>query len=187
VSPTDGSFHASFNHYSDNLSARQCHDKPLPCKLINGVNSTTCVTQHIADEVYRFGHWEYSYIYRDSSTSLNAATGSFGVWIAGLATHIRDLISGKSDVIYRHNVAHDGSVSRLLSFLQIDVMVWPGMGSEVVFEVWQKTGGSTSEIAPDCNHDNCLRQFIQESSKVSAFCLTYTAKASSSASSNLRL
>jgi acid phosphatase len=39
---------------------------------------------------------------------------------------------------YSHNVAHDGSVSRLLAILQIDVMVWPGMGSEVVFEVWKK-------------------------------------------------
>jgi hypothetical protein len=74
--------------------------QPLPCKLVNGVNSTTCVTQTIADEVYRFGNWEYSYIYRDSSTSLEAAVGTFGVWIAELATHIRDLISGKSDVIY---------------------------------------------------------------------------------------
>jgi hypothetical protein len=33
VSPTDGGFHASFDHYYDNLSARQCHAKPLPCKL----------------------------------------------------------------------------------------------------------------------------------------------------------
>lgn len=139
VSPTDSGFHASFDHYYDNLSARQCHAKPLPCKLVKGVNSTTCVTQTIADEVYRFGNWEYSYIYRDSPTSLNAAVGQYGVWIAELATNIRDLISGKSNIIYRHNVAHDGSISRLLSFLQIDVMVWPGMGSEVVFEVYQKT------------------------------------------------
>jgi hypothetical protein len=191
VSPTDSGFHASFDHYFDNLSARSCDSKSLPCKIVNGVNSTSCVTQAIADEVYRFGNWEYSYIYRDSSTSLDAAVGTFGVWIAELATHIRDLISRKSDVIYRHNVAHDGSVSRLLSFLQIDVMVWPGMGSEVVFEVYQKTSASTattlvtatpSTIAPNCNHDNCLRQFIQESSQVSAFCPTYTASASSSAS-----
>lgn len=194
VSPTDSGFHASFDHYYDNLSARQCNNKPLPCKLVNGVNSTTCVTQAIADEVYRFGNWEYSYIYRDSSTSLDAAVGTFGVWIAELATHIRDLISGKSNVIYWHNIAHDGSVSRLLSFLQIDVMVWPGMGSEVVFEVYQKTSTSTSTtlvtatpsvIAPDCTHDNCLRQFIREASQVSAFCPTYTASASSSASSAL--
>ncbi|KAB8542102.1 hypothetical protein FH972_025565 [Carpinus fangiana] len=38
---------------------------------------------------------------------------------------------------YRHNVAHDGSVSRLLSILQLDEMVWPGMGAEVVFELYR--------------------------------------------------
>jgi hypothetical protein len=98
------------------------------------------VTQDLANEVYRLGHWEYSYIYRDSPTSLNAAVGSFGVWIAELAKHIRDSVSGTSKVLYRHNVAHDGSISRLLSFLQIDVMVWPGMGAEVVFEMYEKSG-----------------------------------------------
>ena len=36
-------------------------------------------------------------------------------------------------------VAHDGSVSPLLGLLQIDVMVWPGMGSEVVFELYKNT------------------------------------------------
>ena len=58
--------------------------------------------------------------------------------MAELAQHIRDRISGASPVLYRHNVAHDGSVSRLLSILQVNEMVWPGMGSEVVFEVFRK-------------------------------------------------
>lgn len=138
MSPTDSGFHASFDHYFDNLSARQCHAKPLPCKLVNGVNSTTCVTQDIADDVYRLGHYEYSYIYRGDPRSLAASSTGYGVWIGELTTHIRDFISGKSDVIYRHNVAHDGSISRLLSVLQLDEMVWPGMGSEVVFEVYKK-------------------------------------------------
>jgi len=62
------------------------------------------------------------------------------VWIAELAQNIRDRISGASPVIYRHNVAHDGSISRLLSILQVDVMVWPGMGSEVVFELYKNKG-----------------------------------------------
>jgi acid phosphatase len=52
-------------------------------------------------------------------------------------------------VIYRHNVAHDGSLSRLLSALQVDVMVWPGMGSEVVFELYKKdTTTSHTSTAP---------------------------------------
>jgi acid phosphatase len=184
VSPTDSGFHASFDHYYDNLSARQCHDKPLPCKLVNGLNSTTCVTQLIADEVYRFGNYEYSYIYRDDPRSLAASATSYGVWIGELTTHIRDFINGTSDVIYRHNVAHDGSISRLLSVLQLDVMVWPGMGSEVVFELYKKDTTTTpfttatatpSVVAPNCNHDNCLRQFIQQSASASQICPSYTA------------
>jgi hypothetical protein len=188
VSPTDSGFHASFDHYYDNLSARQCHDKPLPCKLVNGVNSTTCVTQAIADEVYRLGNYEYSYIYRDDPRSLAASATSYGVWIGELTTHIREFINGTSDVIYRHNVAHDGSLSRLLSVLQLDVMVWPGMGSEVVFELYKKdtttlpttTATATSSIiAPKCSHDNCLRQFIQQSSSASQICPSYTASSAS--------
>jgi acid phosphatase len=56
---------------------------------------------------------------------------------------LRAVVNGERDVIYWHNVAHDGSLSRLLSILQIEQMVWPGMGSEVVFEVWGKAGNST--------------------------------------------
>ena len=139
VSTTSSDWHQSFDHYFDNLSARQCHSKPLPCAINDPGN---CVTQEEADGVYRLGQYEYSFIYRDSSPSLQASVGSYGVWIAELAQNIRDRISGASPVIYRHNVAHDGSVSRLLSILQVDVMVWPGMGSEVVFELYKKGAGS---------------------------------------------
>ena len=137
VSTTSSDWHQSFDHYFDNLSARQCHSKPLPCAISDPSN---CVTQEEADAVYRLGQYEYSFIYRDSSSSLQASVGSYGVWIAELVQNIRDRISGASPVIYRHNVAHDGSISRLLSILQVDVMVWPGMGSEVVFELYKKKG-----------------------------------------------
>ncbi|EOO00330.1 putative histidine acid phosphatase family protein [Phaeoacremonium minimum UCRPA7] len=184
VSTTDSGFHASWDHYYDNLSARQCHAKPLPCKLVNGVNSTTCVTQEQADEVYRFGNWEYSQIYRDAKDSLPASVASYGVWVAELAAHIRSVLDGSSSTIYYHNVAHDGSVSRLLSILQIDVMVWPGMGSEVVFELWKKkptstlpTSAPTQTVAPGCSRDNCLRQMIGKPESASAFCPTFTAAA----------
>ncbi|KAI1434030.1 histidine acid phosphatase [Xylaria sp. CBS 124048] len=145
VPPSDPGFHSSFDHYYDNLSARQCHSKALPCKL--PLNST-CVSQTLANTVYRLGHWEYSHIYRDSPTSLSASVSSFGVWIAELASHFRAVISSSSSspqdqtpdqkTLYFHNIAHDGSISRLLSILQIDIMIWPGMGSELVFELYRK-------------------------------------------------
>lgn len=138
VPPNDDGFHVSFDHYFDNLSARQCHDKPLPCKLVNGKNSSTCVDQEMANAVYRLGQWEYSHIYRDANSSLAASAASYGVWVAELANHLRAVVDGKGSTLYFHNFAHDGSVSRLLSILQIDVMVWPGMGSEIIFELYHK-------------------------------------------------
>ena len=141
VPSDDSGFHASFDHYFDNLASRQCHAKPLPCKI--GSNST-CVTQELADEVYRLGQWEYSHMYRDAEDSLAASAASYGVWVAELAANLRAATEGKNDVVYTHNVAHDGSVSRLLSILQLNEMVWPGMGAEVVFELYKKAGGSES-------------------------------------------
>lgn len=144
VPSDDEGFHKSFDHYYDNLSARQCHSKPLPCKLVSGKNDTSdCFTQDLAESVYRLGHWEYSRQYRDASESLAATASTYGTWISTLANHLRGVIKGTSDTIYFHNVAHDGSVSRLLSILQINEMVWPGMGAEVVFELFKKTTNLT--------------------------------------------
>lgn len=137
VDPTDPGWHQWFDHYFDNFSARQCHAKPLPC---SANNTNDCVTQQEADAVYRRGEYEYSFIWRDSPQSLAESTASYGVWVAELASNLRAAINGTDGIIYRHNVAHDGSVSRLLSILQVDVMVWPGMGSEVVFELYSKDG-----------------------------------------------
>jgi hypothetical protein len=142
--PTDSTdWHKSFDHYYDNLSARQCHAEPLPCNINN---TETCVTQQQVDAVYRLGQYEYSFIYRDSPQSLQAAVASYGVWLAELAQNIRDAVTQKSPIIYRHNVAHDGSVSRLLSILQVEQMVWVGMGSEVVFEIYARKGDEKKYI-----------------------------------------
>ncbi|KAI1104841.1 phosphoglycerate mutase-like protein [Jackrogersella minutella] len=148
VPPSDSGFHASFDHYFDNLSARQCHAKPLPCRLEDGVNSTECADQTTANAVYRMGQWEYSQMYRDAPTSLSASSAAYGVWIAELSQNLRNAIAGNEGPIYLHNIAHDGSVSRVLSILQADVMVWPGMGSEVVFELYQRNGYATTFLEP---------------------------------------
>ncbi|KAL8835443.1 MAG: hypothetical protein Q9170_003320 [Blastenia crenularia] len=139
VAPTDPGFHASFDHYFDNLSARLCHAKPLPC---SGSNPSLCVTQAMADEVFRLGQYEYSYLYRDAGPrTLEYSVGSYGIWVAELAQNLRDAMNAtdptSTGIRYRHNIAHDGSISRILNILQIETMVWPGMGSEVVFELYK--------------------------------------------------
>jgi hypothetical protein len=139
VDPEDAVWHKSLDHYFDNLSSRLCHAKPLPC---NANDSSDCVSLAEAETVFRLGEYEYSLTYRDRPESLRASTSGYGIWIAELAQHLRDATIGKnsSRPIYRHNVAHDGSLSRLLSILQIETMVWPGLGAEVVFELYNKAG-----------------------------------------------
>ncbi len=143
-------WHESIDHYYDNLSARQCHGKPLPCHSSSDKRDE-CVTQEQADTVYRLGQYEYSFIHRDAPQSLSAAVGSYGVFLAELASNIRNAVERRGKVVYRHNVAHDGSVSRLLSLLQVEQMVWVGMGSEVVFEVYRGKGekGTDDERSGD--------------------------------------
>lgn len=142
IAPDNGEWHSSFDHYFDNLSSRLCHAKPLPCNI---TNFSKCVTRDLANTVFRLGQFEYSHVYRDSPTSLAASAASQGVWIAELAQHIRDQITDRDgSIIYRHNIAHDGSMSRILSVLQLDVMVWPGMGAEVIFELYRKAGSRNS-------------------------------------------
>ncbi|KAJ3500824.1 hypothetical protein NLJ89_g9621 [Agrocybe chaxingu] len=126
-------WHTSFDHYFDNFSAKQCHGKRLPCS----VNATSsCVTQEQANTVYRLGNWEYSYQFRDAPASAQYAALRYGAWVLELKAHLQAKVDGTSKVKYFHNIAHDGSISPLLGFLQVDEMVWPGMGSEIVFELY---------------------------------------------------
>lgn len=42
----------------------------------------------------------------------------------------------------RHNVAHDGSIAPLLGALQVASGFWPGMGTEIVFELYKDRSGA---------------------------------------------
>ncbi|KAJ3873944.1 histidine phosphatase [Lentinula edodes] len=127
-------WHTSFDHYYDNLSAKQCDAKPLPCS----VNDTSsCVSQTLADTVFRLGNYEYSYYYRDAFNSTLFSALSYGAWVLELVGHFKEQMAGTSGVRYFHNVAHDDSLGPLLGILQISEMVWPGMGSEIVFELYE--------------------------------------------------
>lgn len=160
VSPSTSAWHVSWDHYFDNLSARLCHQKPLPC---SATNSSLCVAPALADAVFRLGQWEYSYTYRGNALSLPASVASYGIWIAELTQNIRHAVDpgtypdsvdsgnsgtagSSSSVKYRHNVAHDGSISRLLAILQVEEMVWPGMGAEVIFELFKGVDDAKSYL-----------------------------------------
>lgn len=102
------------------------------------------------DTVYRLGNWEYFYQFRGAAKSTEYAALHYGVWLLELKSKLEAKIDGSSPVSssapihmrtaglkplqlkYVHNVAHDGSISSLLALLQVDEMVWPGMGAEVI-------------------------------------------------------
>lgn len=133
VDPADGGWHASWDHYFDALTSRTCHGVPLPCNATAGA----CITPADMETVARLGQWEYSFYGRDAPQSLPYAALRFGVWLQELNSHLAAAAASSAGFRYLHNVAHDGSVSVLLAALQVDRMVWPGMGAEVVFELWR--------------------------------------------------
>lgn len=150
VPPDAEDWHANYDHYFDSLSSRLCHSKSLPC---NPGNPSQCISQSQANAVLRLGQWEYSYLYRGAPSSLAASTALYGAFIAELAQHVRDQIDILSSpdnnpkrVVYTHNVAHDGSISRLLSILQVQKMVWPGMGAELVFELYRNNNKQQQKV-----------------------------------------
>ncbi|KIR70887.1 acid phosphatase [Cryptococcus deuterogattii CA1014] len=78
----------------------------------------------------------------ENSTLYSALT--MGGWFRELQGHMNGKIDGSNHVKYFHNFAHDGSVSPVLGVLQIDQPMWPGMGTEIVFELWKKNTSSSS-------------------------------------------
>lgn len=143
VDNTSTDWHKSWDHYFDNLAHRMCHGMELPCSVLS---PGECITETQAFQVFRLGDYEYNYLYRESLNSTLYSTSRYGAFLLGLQQHLRDAKNSASTVRYRHNVAHDGSVSPLLGALQIEFMRWPGMGAEVVFELWKKTTDSTYYI-----------------------------------------
>lgn len=109
----------------DNLSAKQCHGKPLPCSLNN---TAICTSQEDADAIYRLGNYEYAYKsvqwfsfflsllevrwvmadgdddnrwrMAENSTLYSALT--MGAWFRELQGHMNGKIDGSNHVKYFH-------------------------------------------------------------------------------------
>ncbi|KAF7760282.1 hypothetical protein Agabi119p4_10958 [Agaricus bisporus var. burnettii] len=144
-----GGWHISLDHNYDNLSAKQCHGKPLSC---DRNDTSTCVSQEEANMVYNFGNWEYSYIFRDAPESADYSCKKYGAFFLQLQDHLQQVMDGKSTMKFMYNIAHDGSMAPMLGCLQISQMVWPGMGAEVTYELYE--GPSNGNNGPgQCNSD----------------------------------
>ncbi|KAG7842914.1 hypothetical protein KL942_000010 [Ogataea angusta] len=134
VDPESEDWHVSFDHYFDNTAFRLCHGYGLAC---NSENSSLCMTQVQAEQIFRLGDFEYNYKYRIHENSTLYAATSYGAYFNELKHRLLEKTTGATSLKYSHNVAHDGSIARILGFLQIDYLRWPGMGSEVVLELYQ--------------------------------------------------
>lgn len=83
----------------DNLSAKQCHQKTLPC---NVNNTAICVSQDDANSIYRLGHYEYAYRWRGAANSTLYSALKMGPWFQELRGHLLAAADGSSKIKYLH-------------------------------------------------------------------------------------
>jgi acid phosphatase len=124
---------SNFDHFADNFQARLCNGYRLPCRVQDRMQ---CVTAAQADEVFRAGDWEYNYMWRRSANATRYIQVIEGLFIGEIARKLEAVAEGASKLAYSHNFVHDGDISPILGALGITAMRWPGMGSNIAFEIW---------------------------------------------------
>ncbi|ORY77316.1 histidine phosphatase superfamily [Protomyces lactucae-debilis] len=133
-----GRWQTDFDHYADYFQGKTCHGQPLPC---HAQNASLCVSQEDVDSVFRLGDWEWDYTWRTSSTARQHITAARGVLIAELLGLLERKKAGETQIRYAHVFAHDGDLGPLLGSLGVPSVRWPGMGAEIVFELYETTAG----------------------------------------------
>ncbi|GKZ92219.1 hypothetical protein AnigIFM59636_004937 [Aspergillus niger] len=128
------SWMSTFDHFSDNFQARLCNGYELPCSLQNG---TQCATVSQANEVFRAGDWEWNYWWRHNANATRYIQLVEGLFIGEIVRHLEAVQQGASELVYSHSFVHDGDLGPILGALGIKALRWPGMGSNIAFEVWQ--------------------------------------------------
>jgi acid phosphatase len=83
----------------DNLSAKQCHQKALPC---NVNNTDICISQADTETIYRLGHYEYAYRWRGAENSTLYSVLKMGPWFSELRSHLLDAAEGSRKIKYLH-------------------------------------------------------------------------------------
>jgi len=124
-----------YDHYFDTFTSRTCHGHSLPCN-----SSGTCVSQDDADKVFALGDFEYNYIWNAADKATDYVKLTFGVFFSELAQNFKAFLSGSESYKLRFYVGHDGTMIRLAAGLGIgktSTLRWPGLGSEIVMEVWR--------------------------------------------------
>ncbi|KAJ5429645.1 Histidine phosphatase superfamily clade-2 [Penicillium cf. griseofulvum] len=131
---TDSSWQSTFDHFSDNFQGRLCNGYDLPCSLSN---SSACVTMQMAEEVFRAGDWEWNYYWRSNPDVVKYIQLVEGLFIGEIISRLQAVLDGKSSLDYSHIFIHDGDIGPILGALGIETLRWPGMASNIAFEVWE--------------------------------------------------
>lgn len=124
---------STFDHFADNFQARLCNGYRLPCSR---ADPSACVTEDDAYEVFRAGDWEWNYRWHlnpDASQYIQLVEGLF---LKELAERLESISQDALGRVYTHNFVHDGDLGPVLGAVGIEQLRWPGMGSNVAFEVW---------------------------------------------------
>lgn len=123
----------SFNSLADNFQARLCNGYQLPCNVLN---ISQCATMNQAEEVFRGGDWEWNYWYRTNPQAKLYIQTVEGPFIADIIRRLRAVQNGTSEIKYEHDFLHDNDVGPIAGALGINALRWPGMASNIAFEVW---------------------------------------------------
>ncbi|KAI9646352.1 hypothetical protein NHQ30_005796 [Ciborinia camelliae] len=125
----------TMDHFADNFQARQCNGYSLPC---SPTNSSNCVTQEMANEVFRAGDWEWNYYWRANPYVQKYIQVVEGLFIGEIVSRLESVVNGTINAgMYSHIFVHDGDIGPVAGALGIKALRWPGMGSNIAFEIWK--------------------------------------------------
>ncbi|KAJ5884741.1 histidine acid phosphatase [Penicillium taxi] len=127
---------SSFDHFADNFQGRLCNGYRLPCSL---KDPSICVTENEAYEVFRAGDWEWNYWWHRNADALKYIQIIEGLFIGEIVRRLEAVSHGTLNRVYTHNFIHDGDIGPILGALGAQQIRWPGMASNIAFEIWKTT------------------------------------------------
>ncbi|KAK9453393.1 putative histidine acid phosphatase [Dipodascopsis uninucleata] len=131
---TSSDWQSTFDHFSDNFQGRLCNGYSLPCTF----NDTSkCVSEKDAYEVFRAGDWEWNYYWRTNPYVAKYITLVEGLFIGEIVSNFEAVLRGDKDYVFRHTFVHDGDIGPVLGALGIKALRWPAMASNIAFEIWE--------------------------------------------------
>lgn len=130
---TASDWQTTFDHFADNFQGRLCNGYSLPC---NVSDTSSCVTPDQAAEVFRAGDWEWNYYWRSNPLVKEYITLVEGLFLGEILARFEGVKTGTFTGRYSHIFVHDGDIGPVAGALGIEALRWPGMASNIVFEIW---------------------------------------------------